>query len=399
MWFRLIVCVSVAVSTAGCGTGTTPASSATSSKAESAPRAADTGAARQTSQEEEAPGAFPAGLHPDAVCAEPPAPEPSASSAAAPPLIPLIEGLTLSQTWIPRAGDYEHECLVQITKVDSRQIWTTRSCPVSASRHIQVDRRQICRTDFADATLFAPGTSEATPDVMGGTTFFTLSQASFRELARTGETAHRLVHVKAGELRMNLAGTLKRGAPAVYRVIVNDRAVDLPVVGLTGALGPEHDIHPHASVLADERFPLLLDYGWDDYSVRFTKISFPAAATLEAGLEQQRRVDVYGIYFDFGSDRLRAESEPVLREIAAVLVKNPGWTLAINGHTDNIGGDAFNLTLSQRRSEAVRAALAERYAIDPARLTTSGFGASQPKASNDTIEGRARNRRVELVRQ
>ena len=397
MWFRLIVCLSVAVSTAGCGRGPIPASGATS-ESKNAPRAAETGAARQTPQDE-APGAFPAGLHPDAVCAEPPTLEPPASPTGAPPLIPLIEGLTLSQTWIPRAGDYEHECLVQITKVDAQQIWTTRSCPVSASRHIQVDRRQVCRTDFADATLFAPGTSEATPDVMGGTTFFTLSQASFRELARTGETAHRLVHVKAGELRMNLAGTLKRGAAATYRVIVNDRSVDLPVVSLTGEIGPEHDIHPRASVLADERFPLLLDYGWDDYSVRFTKISFPAAATLEAGLEQERRDDVYGIYFDFGSDRLRVESEPVLREIAAVLVKNPDWTLAINGHTDNIGGDASNLTLSQRRSEAVRAALVERYAIGAARLTTSGFGASQPKATNDTIEGRARNRRVELVRQ
>jgi outer membrane protein OmpA-like peptidoglycan-associated protein len=68
-------------------------------------------------------------------------------------------------------------------------------------------------------------------------------------------------------------------------------------------------------------------------------------------------------------------------------------------HTDNIGGDASNLTLSQPRSQAVRAALVERYAIDAATLTTSGFGASQPKATNDTIEGRARNRRVELVRQ
>lgn len=76
-----------------------------------------------------------------------------------------------------------------------------------------------------------------------------------------------------------------------------------------------------------------------------------------------------------------------------------GWTLTINGHTDNIGGEAFNLDLSRRRSAAVRRALSERYKIDPARLTTGGLGASQPKENNSTIEGRAKNRRVELVRQ
>jgi outer membrane protein OmpA-like peptidoglycan-associated protein len=110
-------------------------------------------------------------------------------------------------------------------------------------------------------------------------------------------------------------------------------------------------------------------------------------------------VDVYGIYFDFASDAIRPESEPILKEIADVLARNAEWTLSINGHTDNIGGDTSNLDLSRRRSEAVRKALTERYAIAPARLTTSGYGASQPKATNDTIEGRAQNRRVELIRQ
>lgn len=110
-------------------------------------------------------------------------------------------------------------------------------------------------------------------------------------------------------------------------------------------------------------------------------------------------MDVYGIYFDFARDVPRAESEPVLRDIADLLVAHRDWTLAINGHTDNVGGVEANLALSQRRSEAVRRALIERYGIDAGRLTTAGFGASQPKATNETIEGRAKNRRVELVRQ
>jgi outer membrane protein OmpA-like peptidoglycan-associated protein len=120
---------------------------------------------------------------------------------------------------------------------------------------------------------------------------------------------------------------------------------------------------------------------------------------MERRLAEEKRVDVYGIYFGFNSDRIRKESEPILREIADILDRNPDWTLSINGHTDNVGGDAYNLDLSRRRSEAVHKALVERFGIAADRLTTGGHGASAPKDTNDTPEGRARNRRVELVRQ
>ena len=107
---------------------------------------------------------------------------------------------------------------------------------------------------------------------------------------------------------------------------------------------------------------------------------------------------MYGIYFDFASDTIRPESEPVLKEIADALAKNPAWKLRVEGHTDNVGGQAYNTELSNRRAAAVKQALAERYHVSADRLTTAGFGASRPKEPNDTLEGRARNRRVELVR-
>ena len=122
------------------------------------------------------------------------------------------------------------------------------------------------------------------------------------------------------------------------------------------------------------------------------------AAALEQQLEKNRRADIYSIYFSFNSDVLRPESEPTLKEIAGVMQKHPDWTLSVNGHTDNIAGDAYNLTLSQKRAAAVKNALVKKYHIDANRLLTNGFGKSQPKDTNDTIEGRARNRRVELVR-
>ena len=120
---------------------------------------------------------------------------------------------------------------------------------------------------------------------------------------------------------------------------------------------------------------------------------------IEQELKQKGQAEVYGIYFDFASDKIKPESEPVLREIADALNHNPAWKLRVEGHTDNIGGDEYNLDLSQRRAEAVTLALVTRYHISADRLTPQGFGATRPKEPNDTLAGRARNRRVELVRE
>jgi outer membrane protein OmpA-like peptidoglycan-associated protein len=197
-------------------------------------------------------------------------------------------------------------------------------------------------------------------------------------------------------------GEVQRQGKATSKVIVNDRAIDLPVVDASGryAIGDHIDTFT-LKVLDDARFPIVLDYRHvsNNFSITYTKVTFPTTGEVEKHLATDKHVDVYGIYFDFASDRLRPESGPVLREIGEALTRNPAWTLTINGHTDNVGGDAFNLELSKRRSLSVRRALSETYHIDPARLTTGGFGASQPKESNATVDGRAKNRRVELVRQ
>lgn len=124
----------------------------------------------------------------------------------------------------------------------------------------------------------------------------------------------------------------------------------------------------------------------------------PAVSPMEQALAQKKPVEVYGIYFDFNSDRIKPQSQRVLQQIATILKKNPDWKLSVAGHTDNVGDDAFNLDLSKRRAAAVKAALVTQYHIAANRLDTSGYGASRPVASNDTIEGRARNRRVELER-
>ena len=126
--------------------------------------------------------------------------------------------------------------------------------------------------------------------------------------------------------------------------------------------------------------------------------SASAVAPLEESLAKTGRAEVYSIYFAFNSDEIREESEPTLQEIADVLRRHPDWKVAIEGHTDSIATDAYNLQLSQKRAGAVRNALVSKKGVAGMRLTTAGFGESRPKDTNDTLEGRARNRRVELVR-
>jgi outer membrane protein OmpA-like peptidoglycan-associated protein len=324
-----------------------------------------------------------------------------------PARIPLKAGLTLSHMWIGRAGDYEHECLTQIVAATPSYVDVTESCPIGAARQNFTGRRRLCRGDLRDSYFYRTGTAAMVPPVVSPATMFSLSARSFLELKTTGNTRHRYIEIanawrtSTDPMREDTDGTLHAGPldRELYKVIVNDRQVELPaIVGMSNARTAKQTV---AKVLDDERFPLVLDYEvpGDGFQIRFTKISFPTEGELEKHLAVEKRVDVYGIYFDFASDRLRPESAPVLNEIAGVLVKNADWKLAINGHTDNVGGDAANLGLSQRRSEAVRRALVEHYHIEPARLITAGFGASQPRESNATIEGRGKNRRVELVRQ
>jgi outer membrane protein OmpA-like peptidoglycan-associated protein len=109
-------------------------------------------------------------------------------------------------------------------------------------------------------------------------------------------------------------------------------------------------------------------------------------------------IDVtYRITFEFGSDRLNAESKRILDEIVAAMDANPEWRLTIEGHTDPYGTPAHNQELSERRAAAAGAYL-QSGGIGPGRLSIAGFGASRPLAPNTAL-GNLRNRRVELRRQ
>lgn len=106
-------------------------------------------------------------------------------------------------------------------------------------------------------------------------------------------------------------------------------------------------------------------------------------------------IKVYGIHFDVDSDKLILGSEKVLIELVKLLKNNPGLRVEISGHTDNTGSAAHNLDLSKRRASTV-AAFLEMYGVDPGRMVSKGYGEDNPVSPNDTEDGRALNRRVEL---
>ncbi len=193
-------------------------------------------------------------------------------------------------------------------------------------------------------------------------------------------------------------------------VLLNDQRVELPALHAMCALDDNEEVHVYYLDQPANPLTLAFQLGPIDTRLQVIKITVPRPETanspaasggspMEQALAARKAVDVYGIYFDFNSAAIKPESEAVLREIADVMRRNPGWKLSVSGHTDNIGGDPANILLSQRRAAAVKSALLTRFQIAPDRLETSGYGAASPVDTNATLEGRARNRRVELRRQ
>ena len=105
-----------------------------------------------------------------------------------------------------------------------------------------------------------------------------------------------------------------------------------------------------------------------------------------------------GILFDVNSASIKATSYGALKDIAAVLTENSTLKVKIVGHTDSDGDDKANLELSKKRADAVRAALASEFSIDPSRMETEGKGETQPVSQNNSAESKAQNRRVEFIK-
>lgn len=149
--------------------------------------------------------------------------------------------------------------------------------------------------------------------------------------------------------------------------------------------------------------------GGKDRNHIYTQVDIVEVAPMQAGMVtvdagamaeeifETGSVSIYGIYFDFDKAQVKPESAATIAEIATLLKNNPGLSIFIVGHTDNEGSLDYNTELSQRRADAVAAVLAHEHGIETSRVTPKGLGFLAPVASNKTEEGRAKNRRVELV--
>ena len=178
--------------------------------------------------------------------------------------------------------------------------------------------------------------------------------------------------------------------------------------------GPEHGIHYISAKLGrpegDVYVSLLVDdQGGDSraeaelYVIEVKPMESDLitvnAASLANDINHTGHASVYGIYFDTGKADIKPESDATLKEIAKLLQGDPRLKLYVVGHTDNQGALDMNMDLSRRRAEAVLSALTTKYAVPAVRLKAYGSGPYAPVASNDTEAGRAKNRRVELVKQ
>lgn len=121
------------------------------------------------------------------------------------------------------------------------------------------------------------------------------------------------------------------------------------------------------------------------------------SGVIERDIAQTGRSITYGILFDTASDKIKPESEPTLNEVLNLLKSQTALNLGIEGHTDSQGNDAYNQDLSQRRAQSVVNWLTAK-GIPAARLSAAGFGKTKPVSDNATAQGRALNRRVELVK-
>ena len=332
-----------------------------------------------------------------------------AGAAVETPQIPLAPGVVATFAVVGPTGDEEPSFTIRSVTTDYYD--AAYSCeiddPRTHRRRTVVVARRVSMQDHREAHAIRSEYWEGDPLTYPGTTPF-LSSAIIQDLRRgsTTFTDHGTTSLFGIPMPSKRRVTLKRIGFEKLPFLVNGRMTELRVIHARGetreeATGKSGSLDMLA--LDDLQSPIYLRWRESNRGSQLVRIDYPDAAAaqarLEAALMERKHHDVYNVYFAFASAALRPESSAALDDIAAVLARHPEWKLRIEGHTDNIGGNTSNLDLSARRAEAVRDALVRRYRIASHRLSAGGNGAGGAVATNDTPEGRARNRRVVLSRE
>jgi len=308
----------------------------------------------------------------------------------------IESGLRITLSVAKPDGDYE--TIINVASLDGegfdlRAHWP--SLKKTATRRMLWD-------DMARAPCFALNMTGESAVRGPGLTWLFLSRTLLADLKAAGEVQFGLANEKLPDSNhfVTYMGTLHNDGSDSLALVLDDSLVHVPVIAARAEVrhgDAEHRVELH--FLDDPALPLVVQMCCLRSSDRVVRIERVGAERIARALSETGRVTVYGIYFDFGSAVPAAGSESVLDEIAEVMRTHPDWRLRVVGHTDGIGEAAANLELSRSRAAAVRSALIERVGAAAAdRLDTAGFGEARPRAGNETLEGRAANRRVELIR-
>ena len=256
--------------------------------------------------------------------------------------------------------------------------------------------------------------SAGDPETIPGTTGATPSADVFNEIRTKGEASIAVGAVSKSDTqslgalsslvagRKYFRGIVKRVGNEQVRLLLDGVPTLLNTVHVVGTLSVGDD---RANVefwwLDDPATRLALKFefqGSVSQVVRITRPTLNDNAIQNALAGTSCRSELPGIYFLTDSAQLLPESQPAILRLAAALKAHPDWMVTIEGHTDNTGSDQHNLELSRRRAEALKSELVTRYGLPTSRLSTAGYGRTRPVDSNDTLDGRAHNRRVEIAR-
>jgi outer membrane protein OmpA-like peptidoglycan-associated protein len=340
------------------------------------------------------------------------------AGAAEPVKIPLLKDMVVTTTVQKPNGDEEQILVISDAtpvyveySVDFRYV--LKGKPVSDVRVRRVRREDMLSSNKQNL-VFQTGDALMYP----GTTLG-LSSASFAQLKTNGSVALVLGTIaRYGEQEdmpeiMDIAsgrkyfrGTLTRIEKNTVPIMVkiNGKAEVVQTIHAKGVFSVASDhVDVELWVADNSAYPIGLRNRQGRSIFQTTRIDYPTVQPQATVLQQALssgvcRTELNGIYFDFAKATLLPQSAPALGAVADLMKKNPSWNLRIEGHTDSVGGDAYNLDLSKRRAASVSFALSTQYQIPTTRFISNGFGASRPVAKNDTLEGRAMNRRVELAR-
>ena len=337
---------------------------------------------------------------------------------AAQPAVPLQKGLIVTSALHMEQGDREN--VVRIEQADAAGVsysWRLVERDRSGATTQANFYRFVRAADLASATRLNTIFRSDDRTFYPGYTAFTFSTAVYDALVGKGETPLLTVSFAGGgagmqaviasimPITLKLKGTLTRKGTTTFPVLLHGERVQLPAMQVHGVFTlKERQMQQDFMVLADRGHPLVLQVVTGSDVFQVIRIDLPASTAapplpeVEKRLREDCRAELPGIYFDFAAATLSDQSRDTMASLAQIVGRHPDWKLLIEGHTDDIGSDADNLKLSQARAQAVATSLTQQYRVEAVRLTAKGYGESQPREPNTTLAGRARNRRVEVVR-